>query len=239
MRGQVKSDAPVQRLRFTFSMAPMLRFVSHLDMAKAWERTFRRADLPMAFSQGYHPMPKMQFAAALPVGVWGEAELLDLWLVERVAPALALERVGGVLPPGLNLRGVEEVALGEPALQAALLSGEYEACVEGADRERIEAAVRKFLASDFFVYTRRTRKKTRDIDIRPLVEVLELLEPRDGRTCLRMLLSHRQGASVRAFDVLDALGVDPLAARVVRKGLVVAKGSAHRRAESRSQTGGE
>jgi radical SAM-linked protein len=220
MRETVKSEMPVQRLRLVFSMDPMLRFISHLDLAKAWERTFRRADLPMAFSQGFHPQPKMQFAAALPVGVQGVAELLDLWLVERLSPDTFKNRVVPVLPPGLHLVDVREVPLKAPALLAALLSGEYEACFENVTLGDLQAAVTDFLARERVIVTRQSKKRAKDVDIRPLVESLDAVES-EGRACLRMVLSHRAGASVRAFDVIAALGYDVFDARVVRKGLVV------------------
>jgi len=222
VRGTIKSSRPIQRIRITFSMDPMLRFVSHLDMVKAWERTFRRADLPMAFSQGFHPQPKMQFAAALPVGIWGEAELLDLWLVEKMHVGGFRGLVEPVLPPGLRLEDVRDVPMDEPALQVSLLFGVYEAVVGGIGREEVEHLVEEFLARDRIVYTRRTRKKTKDVDIRPLVERLEAFE-KGGSVGIRMTLSHRAGASVRAFDVLDVMGIDIFSTRVVRKGLVLSE----------------
>ena len=71
-----------QRLRARFAKRESLKYISHLDLARTWERVFRRAGLPVVYSQGFNPRPRFQIAAALPVGVTGQSELLDIWLSE-------------------------------------------------------------------------------------------------------------------------------------------------------------
>ena len=81
-----RDETPKQRLRLRFSKGEQLKYISHLDLARAWERAFRRAGLPVAHSQGFNPRPRLQIAAALPVGVTGRAEYLDVWLTEALVP---------------------------------------------------------------------------------------------------------------------------------------------------------
>ena len=72
------------RLRITFHKTAAMRYTGHLDLHKTWERTIRRARLPLAYSQGYHPQPRLNVASALPLGFTSECELLDLWLADEV-----------------------------------------------------------------------------------------------------------------------------------------------------------
>ena len=81
------------RLRITFSKSGALRYTGHLDLQTTWERTLRRAGLPLAYTHGFHPGPRIQIASALPLGFIGRAEIVDIWLDEPAAPA------------GLPLRG--------------------------------------------------------------------------------------------------------------------------------------
>src|SRR5512137_863511 len=104
------SDTYVQRMRVTFATDDTVKYVGHLDMARAWERAVRRAHLPLAYSQGFNPQARMHFAAALPVGFTGQAELIDVFLDADVEPADFLARLAPALPGGIRLTGAELVA---------------------------------------------------------------------------------------------------------------------------------
>ena len=116
------------RLRITFSKSGPLRYIGHLDLHSLWERTIRRAGLPLSYTQGFHPGPKIQLASALPLGFIGRAEIVDIWINE---PGDALDRpykeiLQPAAPPGLVISSVEVVDEHGPALQTQVVSAEYE-----------------------------------------------------------------------------------------------------------------
>src|ERR1041384_270126 len=114
------------RIRITFAKQGALRYTGHLDLHKLWERAARRAELPLAYSQGFHPQPKMNMAAALPLGFSSRCEVMDMKL-ERDIPLESLTtRLNTTLPTGLQVVEVEQVEERAPALQTQVLSAEYE-----------------------------------------------------------------------------------------------------------------
>src|SRR5512145_262138 len=113
------------RDRITFSITEAMRYTSHLDLHRAWERTFRRAGLPISYSQGFHPQPKLSLAAALPLGFTSECELADVWLDQELSLEEILSALKGAIPPGVVIQSVEQVDTHLPALQTQVLSSEY------------------------------------------------------------------------------------------------------------------
>src|SRR5512137_2057844 len=115
------------RIRITFSKTGSLRYIGHLDLHQVWERTARRAGLPLAYTQGFHPGPKLQVACALPLGFAGRCELVDMFLTE---PASSIPQMQVALqsaaPPGLTVLQVEQVDERSPALQTQVSAAEYE-----------------------------------------------------------------------------------------------------------------
>ena len=112
------------RVRITFSKQGALRYTGNLDLHKMLERSVRRARLPLAYSQGYHPQPKLNLAAALPLGFSSRAEVMDIWLnedIDGVVPALQAN-----VPPGLTILRAEQVDEREPSLQSQVIAAEYE-----------------------------------------------------------------------------------------------------------------
>jgi radical SAM-linked protein len=205
------------RLRITFAKTEAMRYTSHLDLHKAWERAMRRAGLPLVYSQGFNPRPRLQLAAALPLGFISHCELLDAWLGDNGHPIEQLRAaLEAALPPGLRLIDLQPVALDEPALQTYLRSAEYTATLLDAF-PGLEAKVAGLLAAGSLPRQRRGKA----YDLRPLIETLAVLPPDEtGRQRLRMLLSAQEGRTGRPEEVLAALGYDPVAARVERTRLV-------------------
>jgi hypothetical protein len=117
--------APVQRLRLTFTKEEPIRYIGHLDVVRLWERACRRAGLPLAYTLGFTPHPRLQFAAPLALGVTGEAEVLDVFLTERLEPAAFVARLGLTLPPGSRALRAREVPLPDPAVSARLRWAAY------------------------------------------------------------------------------------------------------------------
>ncbi len=209
------------RMRLLFSKDGPLTYVSHLDLVRVWERTLRRGEVPLAYSGGFNPHPRLQLAAALPVGHTGEAELLDIWLERPVE----VERLGRmlvpVLPLGLAVRQIHQVPLQAPALQTQVIAAEYRVTVEwGGAVEQIEEHIRRVLEAKELPQTRRGRS----YDLRPLIEQLWLVEYNAGSVVLGMQLAAREGATARPEAVIEVLGFgagEGMLVRYHRKRLVL------------------
>ncbi|MEJ5198307.1 MAG: TIGR03936 family radical SAM-associated protein, partial [Anaerolineae bacterium] len=124
------NETYAQRMRVTFATDDSVKYVGHLDMARAWERALRRARLPLAYSQGFNPQARLHFAAALPVGFTSEAELVDVFLNEELDPADFLARLGPALPAGIRPIAAQPVPRAWPALQAVVCGARYRVEVE-------------------------------------------------------------------------------------------------------------
>lgn len=151
-----------------YSKNGLLRFVGHLDMLQAWERTLRRANVPLAFSQGFSPRPILSLAAPLPVGLLSQAEYLELETSEEV-PALA-EMVKPVLPHGMQVMGAIRVPEGIKSLMGLIRYGDYE--VQNLSEPQQELLARhlpSFLAEKTVLHEVKRKGGLRTVNIRPLV----------------------------------------------------------------------
>src|SRR5262245_57740470 len=119
------------RLRITFTKTGPAKYSGHIDLHKSWERTLRRAGLPLAYSQGFHPQPKIQLAVALPLGFTSECELVDVWFTEPVEAGAVSEALRRASPPGIEIKAVGEVADSLPAMQTQVRAVDYVATVPG------------------------------------------------------------------------------------------------------------
>jgi radical SAM-linked protein len=218
----------IQRLRVTFSRGDELKYVTHLDMMRFWERALRRASVPVAYSEGFSPHAQIALAAPLAVGTTSDAELMDVFLSERMPPRGFVERVTPQLPPSVRIVRAEEAGLTLPSLQAELRAAEYEVDMQDADPARAEEAVRRFLAAETIPWQHKREDEVRSYDIRPLVFELAS-QPIEGGVRLQMLLRSDSGGSGRPEQVAAALGLPP-PARIHRTRLVLASKSPVREA---------
>jgi radical SAM-linked protein len=206
--GPARETAPRQRLRIVFAKGEPIKYISHLDLTRAWERAFRRAALPIAHSQGFHPRPRFQIAAALPVGVTSRAERMDLWLVQPLSPEEALTRLRPVLPLGLEVLEASEVDLQAPALQSQVRAADYcSRIVSQEPTEALCARVRALLEAPTLLRQRQHKGKPQLYDLRPLILSLALEPGPGGSHLLRMQLQASPQGAGRPGDVLDALGL--------------------------------
>ena len=187
------------RIRITFSKQGPLRYTGHLDLHKLWERAARRAELPLAYSQGFHPQPRMSLAAALPLGFSSVCEVLDMRLDREIGLEGLAERLNNTLPPGVRVTRVEQVDEREPALQTQVESAEYRVTFAGSSpgsdlKRRIQSA----LESESIPRERRGKP----YDLRPLIEALEVSDD-----TISMRLAAREGATGRPEEVLSVLGI--------------------------------
>ncbi|HEY5984011.1 MAG TPA: TIGR03936 family radical SAM-associated protein [Anaerolineales bacterium] len=205
------------RIRITFSKTGSLIYIGNLDLHTLWERAARRAGLPLAYSHGFHPQPRIQFAAPLPLGFSSHCEVLEMRLTEDVDLRTLPARLDAALPEGVRVLAVESANEGEPSLPARVLWAEYSieltTDVKGTE---LQHAVEELLSASTVSRERRGRA----YDLRRLVEDIRLLEPSaDGEIRLHMRLTAQEGATGRPDEVLDALGVPRDMAHIERTAL--------------------
>jgi radical SAM-linked protein len=205
------------RYRLSFHKTEAMRFTGHLDLYRALERTIRRAGLPLAYRGGFSPHPRLQLAAALPLGFTSRAEVADLWLEQSLETSDVLDRLQAAAPPGVRFNEVRTAAADEPALQEQVIGASFSASLSGPPADLAER-VRSLLSSASVIRQRRGKS----YDLRPLIDSLEVA----GRGTLVMRLSAREGATGRPDEVLEALGLDPLSAEIERTSLTFAVATA-------------
>ena len=179
-----------------------MRFASHLDVARAFERGVRRAGLPIAYSAGFTPHPKISYAGGAPTGVASEAEYLSLALTSRVEADVARERLNAALPDGIDVIVVTEDTGGLPA--SRLTASEWQVVLPGLTPGERAGVVQKFLALTEAPVERLTSKGLRRMDARSAVVTLDVHDDVGGDAMLRMVVRHTAPA-VRPDDVLSAL----------------------------------
>ncbi|RMG91229.1 MAG: DUF2344 domain-containing protein [Chloroflexi bacterium] len=208
----------VQRLRITFSKTGQTRFIGHLDLARAWERALNRARIPIAYTQGFNRRPRMQLAAALPLGFTSECELVDIWLTEKMDPAQVRTQLAAKMPGGITVLDVREVPLAEPPLQTLTSEAVYTVTLlDPVDRAVLQARIEALLAAESWEQERRGKV----YDLRPLIIDLSLDEAETETAVLHMRLHLKPDRNGRPDEVLIALGLDPLAARIHRTAIVL------------------
>ncbi len=189
-----------------------VRFTSHRDVARIWERALRRAELPVASSQGFSPRPKLHFGLALSTGHESLGEYLDVDLTEPEADTVDLaalpELLTPLLPPGLDVEWVAAVDPGEPSLQEAVTSSVWRIEVPGADPADLVARVEALLARPTIPVTRERKGKPVTDDLRPGILGLVVLgatpddAPEPGAVLEAELATHPR--SVRPAELLVA-----------------------------------
>ena len=205
------------RARITFTKQGPLRYTGHLDLHRLWERAMRRAELPITYSQGFHPQPKISLAAALPLGFSSRGEVLDVRLNDDIPVEEIATRLKDSLPPDIQVLKVESVDERAPALQTQVLSATYEARLsEPIDPSELTRRVEEMMKAETLPRERRGKF----YDLRPLIEMLSVITEANGKVWLRMVLAAREGATGRPEEVLTALGIEPDTVRVERTRLI-------------------
>ena len=205
---RMPGGTPQQRLRIRYAKGEPLKFISHLDLSRGWERAFRRAGLPVAYSQGFNPRPRFQMAAALPVGVTGRAELLDLWLTEPMSPEEVLSRLRPVLPAGLEALDAEVVDLREPSLQSVMNAADYRVVVGSQETTAaIRTRIQGLLDARTIPRQRHHKGKVQSYDLRPLLQSLAVEPGQVGEQVVTMRLQASPEGAGRPDEVLEALGL--------------------------------
>jgi len=204
-----------QRIRIKYGKYGAQRFVGHLDVAKTWERILRRAQFPLEYTQGFNPRPRLQFAAALAVGLTSESEHLDAWLTARLddQPSEAwIAHLAATSPAGISIYRLDEIPISSAALPTLVTHAEY--VITPADdavtATLLDSRSAALLAQESI---ERTNSKDKPYDLRPLILDLRM---DTGGNLVAQLTSGEYG-NARPDDVLDAMGIEMGLVRVHRR----------------------
>jgi radical SAM-linked protein len=217
-----------QRLRVTFTRGEEMKYITHLDVMRFWERALRRAGIPVAYSEGFSPHPQIALAIPLAVGVTSDAELMDVFLDSVMTPAQFRERVTVELPAGVRIKSVEEAGLNLPSLQADVRAAEYLVDIDAPADANAHRAIDELLALDTLAWEHRRDDETKTYDLRALIHDIRI-EPHEGALRLRMLLRADNSGAGRPEQVVAALGL-PQPHRIHRTKIVLSGASPAREA---------
>ncbi|MGA2367172.1 MAG: TIGR03936 family radical SAM-associated protein [Dehalococcoidia bacterium] len=213
----------MHRLRLKFSRGEQLKYLSHLDLMRLWERALRRAGLPAAYSEGFSPHPKISLASPLAVGVTSRAELMDVFLNSTVSPRNFMKKVTPQLPEGIEILEVVTVNVQSPSLQSRLRQAEYLVELEtDKNAEQITAEMKSLLAKDNLPWHHSRDTGERFYDLRPLIEDLWLIEVKETLCRIGMLLRCDGSGTGRPEQVARALNFTQPPTCIVRTKLIFA-----------------
>jgi radical SAM-linked protein len=196
----------MQRLRIRFSRGQELKFISHLDIMRLWQRALHRAGLPLAYTEGFSPHPRISLAAPLAVGMTSQNELMDVFCSKWVSPHSFTTALSQQLPPGIAILEVRMVAPTLPSLQSQVRYAEYEVELETAkERAEVKAALEHLLSLEQLPWHHQRDTGTRSYDLRALINDLWLVGC-NGHSTIGMRLCCDSSGSGRPEQVAVALG---------------------------------
>jgi len=203
-----------KKWRIRFERKGASRFLSHLETVTALTRGMKQGGLTFVYSEGFHPHPRISFASALPVGMESLAEYADLQIADGGEKTEGtLGRINAFLPAGLKIMEAMEIPFQGQSLSDMITGYRCEALLSG-ESATMEERIRRFLGSETFMITRKTKGRLIEKDIRPLVDVLEY---DSAERKLRFTVLVRSDGSVRPLEVLTCiLGLDEQTAKKAR-----------------------
>ena len=197
----------MQRLRIRFCRGQEVKFISHLDIMRLWQRALHRAGVSLAYSEGFSPHPRIALAVPLPVEVTSEAELMDIVCTKWVSPHWFTAAVSQQLPPGIEILQVYQIALSQPSLQSQVRYTEYRVEVETEKGQRdIESAITSLLSKKQLPWQHQRDTGTRSYDLRALIDDLWLIDWHHPYATIGMRLRCDNTGSGRPEQVATALG---------------------------------
>ena len=224
-----------QKIRTRVIKGSEVRFISHLDFMNTITRALRRADLPIAYSQGYNPRPELSFASALAVGLTSDSEYIDFVLRKEIAPVEFKNRLNEKFPSGIRIAEAREVSLGLDSLMSVINAGRY--LVQLEFNRLLKAGEVSEIIDDFMeqekieIIRRRRNKSDRELDLRPMIFSLELVGVGKKEATVNMLVQTGSSGNVRPQEVMRALAncyevvKSPKMINIHRVGLYIKEGA--------------
>ena len=195
------------RLRVRFCRGEELKFISHLDVIRLWVRALRRAGIPLEYTEGFSPHPRISLAVPLSVGVTAENELMDVSITKVVSPHWFMDTVNRQLPEGLKVLEAAPIGLNVPSLQSQVRFAQYQVELK-TDRseEAVKAEINHLLAAETLPWHHERDTGRRSYDLRTLIDDIWLIETRPSCCTLGMRLRCDESGSGRPEQVALALG---------------------------------
>ncbi len=210
----------MHKYRVQFEKGESVRYISHLDLSKLFQRAFRRAHLPVAYSEGFNPHPKMSLASALRLGFVSRSEYLDVELSEEMDPALVHSVLQKSLPAGIQIRIVRVIPDDAPAAMAVINAAEYSLMCSDllVAPETAEAALQALLDEDELMVDRETKKGMKRVDLKPLIYGAVVCSDEKKNASIHLLLAASDQGTARPEEV---------AALLCQKGFCPGEGNIH------------
>lgn len=202
-------------IRIRYTKTGRVRFVSHRDVARLFERALRKLQLPVAYTEGFSPRPKLSFGLALTVAYESDAEYLDVELRRGVDLEALPAELTSALPDGLTVEAVVVNEPGTPSLQQAIVSCDWIIEVLGSPEDAVRVAVADMLAADELPMERVRKGKTTVADVRPAILHLEVVGPTGDGVELSARLA-TESPSLRPAELMAAIDRDLTEGRVRR-----------------------
>ena len=212
----------MQRLRLKFSRSHELKFISHLDLMRLWERAIRRAGLPLAYSEGFTPHPRIALAAPLSLGVTSEAELMDIYLTRWISPQNVVIALNQQLPQGMDVLDAGPVGLNVASLQSQIRFVEYKVEIEMEEAiPDVKSAIQSLLLAKELQWQHERDTGTRRYDLRALIDDVWFIE-HTGPVCfIVMRLRCDSKGTGRPEQVIKALGLSQRPSSIHRTRLIL------------------
>lgn len=196
-------------IRFKFTRGEELRFISHLDQQRLFQRAFRRAGLNIAHSNGFNPHPKLSFALAMSVGLMSDSEYGDVVLTRDIDLMEFTKRLNAALPEGLKVVEARKIPQGKTSLSASLTDSRYRIEVtleDGIDEASLSDILNTYKSLDEVILEKRNKKgKLVPKNIRPFIKDIRVLSLQDGNAELELRLKYLEQQSVKPELVLQTV----------------------------------
>ncbi|MDD7184007.1 TIGR03936 family radical SAM-associated protein [Peptostreptococcus porci] len=216
-------------MRIKFTKLGDMKYISHLDVQRLFQRVFRRAEVRLSYSQGFNPHPKMSYGNALALGVESYGEYVDIEIEDDLSPELLAEKINDQLPEGMVFVKCVEIQTGVKSLAGNIEYGNYDFVIENVDhftRSEISDKIDKILSLDTLNITKKNKKgKLVEMDIIPMIKSLEVKSVEDDKITINSIISTGSIKNLntnvflpKLIELLD-VSIDPLEVDVIRNDL--------------------
>lgn len=204
-KGGIRKKGIKKKVRMRFRKVGEIRFLSHLELAHLFYRASKRADLPLCFSEGFHPMPRIIFATALPVGVESLTEIVDVELEGRITPVEVMEKLNQVLPQGIEIIEAEEVPFSSPASFLTHRSIYWIPLDHLLSKKEAITRVKKALEKRELLIDQERKGKKRNVDVRPLIEKMDVKEKEGSTWGVELVIRKVMGRAAKPSEIVGAI----------------------------------
>lgn len=205
----------MQRIRITYSRGEEFLYIGNLDMHKVWERTLRRAEIKLAYSQGFHPQPRIHQACPLPLGFTSSNEIIDFWLDSEEPLTQVREKIEKVIQPGITIIRCETITLNAAPLQTLVTAAKYSVVFD----EPIDISALKQRLATLLTRTSCMRERRgKPYDLLPLIQDIQIID--SPLPTMEMTLTSLPGATGRPEEVLDELSIQVNTVSINRSELI-------------------